>query len=218
MKIILITGGTASGKTSLSEKLAKKLGGAKKVNVINMDDYYYPQSYFVDEKEIEPKKINWDSPKSYNLELLNEHIVHLLNNKEIKKNKFIYGVNEYAPKQETLKKKDWLIIEGIFSMYDVDVRDSAFIQFFVDSPEFTRLERRIERDKKLVPGFDEETFEKKWKKTIQKAYKRYIKKWKKKSDYIVDSTSIETESDWLINQMMEEIDLKLDKIKIKRKK
>jgi len=58
VKIILITGGTASGKTSLSEKLAKKLGGAKKVNVINMDDYYYPQSYFVDEKEIEPKKIN----------------------------------------------------------------------------------------------------------------------------------------------------------------
>jgi len=46
-------------------------------------------------------------------------------------------------------------------MYDVDVRDSAFIQFFVDSPEFTRLEKRIERDKKLVPGFDEETFEKK---------------------------------------------------------
>ena len=63
--LILIAGGTASGKTTVVEQITKKL--PKDVSVICMDNYYKQRDDLPFEKR---KKINYDHPDALDLDLL----------------------------------------------------------------------------------------------------------------------------------------------------
>ena len=77
--LILIAGGTASGKTTVVDKIIKSFQN-KDVSVICMDNYYKQRDELTFE---ERKRINYDHPDAIDMDLLKMHIRALMDNRNI---------------------------------------------------------------------------------------------------------------------------------------
>ena len=78
-KIILIGGGSASGKTYVLNKVLEQIP-EEKIAHISLDDYYKDFSHLSME---ERSKINWDHPKSFDWPLINKQLSELKEGKTI---------------------------------------------------------------------------------------------------------------------------------------
>jgi len=116
VRIVLIAGPSASGKTTFAKRLSVQL----KVNglsprIISLDNYFLS-------RHLTPRKENGDydfeNIDALNLKLLNENLNDLLSGKEIEipKYNFITGKSERSYNRISLKDKDILIIEGIHGL------------------------------------------------------------------------------------------------------
>jgi uridine kinase len=74
-KVVLIGGGSASGKTYVLKKVLEKIP-SDRVAKISLDDYYKDFSVLPME---ERAKINFDHPKAFDWKLLNEQLKALKN-------------------------------------------------------------------------------------------------------------------------------------------
>ncbi|MBE6138099.1 MAG: hypothetical protein E7176_06880 [Erysipelotrichaceae bacterium] len=77
--LILVAGGTASGKTTVVDKLLD-IFGKKDISVIYMDNYYKERN---DLSLEERKKINYDHPNSFDMEQLSNDLRRLMNGETI---------------------------------------------------------------------------------------------------------------------------------------
>ena len=141
MKIIGIAGGSGSGKTYFTNKLIKKI--PDEIDVIKLDSYYKDLSH-LDFKERE--KNNFDHPNSFEFDLLVSNLIDL--DVHGQADTPVYDYKNHIRKKGTysLSKKKIIIIEGIYSLYNDDIRNKMNLKIFIDSTEKIRLKRRIERD------------------------------------------------------------------------
>ena len=140
--IIGITGGTGSGKSTVSKEIFKLIP-EKKIAVIEQDSYYKDQSHLTFE---ERTKTNYDHPMAFDNELLIKHLKDLLDNKPIEKP--IYDFEKHTRKKETItvEPKDIIILEGILILFEEEIRNLLDIKIFVDTDSDVRVIRRILRD------------------------------------------------------------------------
>ena len=143
-KIVLIGGGSASGKTYVLKKVLEKLP-KDKVLCISLDDYYKDFSILPMEERV---KVNFDHPKAFDWPLLRSQIKDLKNGKSI--NKPIYDFVSHGRKKETelVSPKQLILIEGIMALVDKELRDTGDLKVFINASREKRLVRRIERDMK----------------------------------------------------------------------
>ena len=142
-KIIGIAGGTASGKTTVAKKLKKLAEPYGKVAMLRLDDYYKDMRHLSLE---ERRKINFDHPDSYDLELILNHINQLLNGNTIQKPiyDFVYSVR--SEETETIEPADVIIIEGIMIFTYPELLSLFDMKIYVDTPDDIRFIRRLKRD------------------------------------------------------------------------
>ncbi|HKL47524.1 MAG TPA: uridine kinase [Candidatus Izemoplasmatales bacterium] len=143
MKIIGIAGGTASGKTTIANKLSDLSNQYGKVNIIRLDDYYLDHPELALE---ERKKINYDHPNAFDIDLLKKHIKQLQNNENIHvpQYDFVHHARKHLTNEISPSKV--LIIEGILVLAIEEVCDLLDIKLFVDTPDDIRFIRRLNRD------------------------------------------------------------------------
>lgn len=141
--IINIAGGTASGKTTVVNKIVKKFT-SENVSVISMDNYYMRRDDLSFE---ERKKINYDHPNAIDMDLLKRDIKLLLEGNEIYTPVYNFSLhNRDDEKKELIKPTKVIIIEGILALYDEDIRNMSDIHIFVESDADIRFIRRLKRD------------------------------------------------------------------------
>ncbi|AXH98940.1 uridine kinase [Sporosarcina sp. PTS2304] len=140
--VIGITGGSGSGKTSVTKKIHEVFQGHSVV-VIEQDDYYKDQS----EKSLEERlQTNYDHPLAFDTDLLIEHIHQLLNRQSIQKPTYDYTIHTRSEETEIIESQDVIILEGILVLEDERLRDLMDIKLFVDTDSDIRIIRRILRD------------------------------------------------------------------------
>ena len=141
--IIGVAGGTASGKTTLASKLymeSKKYGS---VAVIRVDDYYKCLDHLsMDDR----KKINFDHPNAYDVELLITHLNNLKNGISINKPTYDFTKHTRSSYVEVINPCNVIIVEGIMAFAIPELRDMFDIKVFVDTPDDIRFIRRLKRD------------------------------------------------------------------------
>ena len=142
--VIGIAGGTCSGKSSIAKILIEGLD-TESINIIKEDDYYKDQSDLPMEERV---KTNYDHPLAFDFDLMTQHINDLINRKTIEKPTYDYTVHNRSDKTEIVNPSDILIIEGLFALYNKDIRDLEDIKVFVDTPADERFIRRLKRDVK----------------------------------------------------------------------
>ena len=143
-KVVLIGGGSASGKTYVLKKVLEKLP-QDKVAVISLDDYYKD---FSDLPFEERAKINWDHPKAFDWKLMNAQLSALKRGEAIDKPIYDFTIHGRSPKTERVEPKELIIIEGIMALVNKDLRSIGDLKVFITASRERRLVRRIERDMK----------------------------------------------------------------------
>ena len=142
-KIIGIAGGTASGKTTIAKRLNELAEPYGKVAMLRLDDYYKDMKHMTLE---ERRKVNFDHPDSYDIELLIQHINDLQNNIAIKKPiyDFVYSIR--SEETEIVEPSDLIIVEGILIFCFPELLQLFDMKIFVDTPDDIRFIRRLKRD------------------------------------------------------------------------
>lgn len=140
--IIGVTGGTGSGKTTVTRKIIEEFGDVS-LAYIPQDAYYKDQSHLtMDERVL----TNYDHPFAFDNDLLSEHIRQLLDGQAVQMP--VYDFTQHNRAEETIRvePKEVIIIEGILIFSDNELRDLMDIKVFVDTDDDIRIIRRIKRD------------------------------------------------------------------------
>ncbi len=142
--LILVAGGTASGKTTVVREITSYFN-SNDISVVLMDNYYKRRD---DISLEERKKINYDHPNSFDLDLLKADLKALLDGNAIHSPSYDFTVHNRSNETITIRPSKVIIVEGILSMYDIDIRNLADIKIFVESEADIRFIRRLKRDMK----------------------------------------------------------------------
>ena len=141
--LIGIAGGTASGKTSIADILKEDFSSTNSVIIIKEDDYYKDQSDITYEERC---KTNYDHPLAFDFDLMMVQLKELLACKTIKKPTYDYTVHNRSSIIETVEPSDVIILEGLFALYNPEIRKLEDIKVFVDTDADIRFIRRLKRD------------------------------------------------------------------------
>ncbi|CUS26078.1 Uridine kinase udk [Paucilactobacillus oligofermentans DSM 15707 = LMG 22743] len=178
--IIGVTGGSGSGKTSVSQAIYKQMAG-KSIMMLQQDTYYNDQT---DMSMDERKQVNYDHPLAFDTDLLISDLTKLRNFENI--DMPVYNYAEFNRSEETIKTeaKDVIILEGIMILDDARLRDLMDIKVFVDTDDDIRIIRRIKRDME-ERGRSLDSIISQYLKTVKPMYHQFVEPTKRYADIIV---------------------------------
>lgn len=142
-KIILVGGGSASGKTYVLNEVLK-IVGKENITHISIDDYYKKMDIPFEER----RKQNFDHPKAFDWVLLEQHLKLLKNDESIDKPIYDFTISNRTDEIEHVIPKKIVIVEGIMALVNKKIRALSDLNIFIEASREKRLVRRIERDQK----------------------------------------------------------------------
>uniref|UniRef100_A0A672M8D4 uridine/cytidine kinase n=1 Tax=Sinocyclocheilus grahami TaxID=75366 RepID=A0A672M8D4_SINGR len=131
--LIGVSGGTASGKSSVCEKIMELLGQNKidrhqrQVVILSQDSFYRELTPEQKAKALKGQ-FNFDHPDAFDNELVMKTLL-------LHSDDFV-----------TVYPADVVLFEGILMFYSQEIRDLFQMKLFVDTDPDTRLSRRVLRD------------------------------------------------------------------------
>lgn len=132
--IVLIGGGTASGKTTLARELASR-----------HDALHIPHDrYYLDVPD--PRRHNYDHPDALDTSLLVENLAALRAGQATELPVYHFATHRRVSQRERVEPRPLIIVEGILVLHDPDLRAAAHYRVYVHTADDLRLARRITRD------------------------------------------------------------------------
>lgn len=140
--VIGVTGGSGSGKTSVSRAILNALPNHS-ILLFEQDSYYKDQSHLSFEERL---NTNYDHPLAFDTDLLIEHLKDLMSYQSIEKPVYDYEAHTRSIQVVHQEPKEVIILEGILILEDERLRDLMDIKVYVDTEDDIRIIRRIKRD------------------------------------------------------------------------
>lgn len=178
--LIVIAGGSASGKTTVVDKIQKRLNSID-VTVIRHDDYYKDQRYV---EMLDRQRVNYDHPSALDNDLLIEHLTKLLNGQSIDGPTYDFKLHTRSETTRHIEPNKVIILEGILVLQDPRIRDLADIKIFVDSDDDIRFIRRLVRDIN-ERGRSMDSVISQYLNTVKPMYYEFVKPTKRYADIII---------------------------------
>jgi len=177
-----VTGGTASGKTTVCQEIVNRLND-QRITTISLDSFYKPLS----DEEIENViSYNLDHPNAFDWELLINVLDRLSNSKSVMIPN--YDFSTYKRLEENTQihgsLSDVILLEGIFAFHHPSVLEFLDMKIFVDADSDTRLSRRVVRDMKFI-GRDLDHILYQYETFVKPAFDTYIFPTMKLSDVVI---------------------------------
>ncbi|EYC06013.1 hypothetical protein Y032_0079g1304 [Ancylostoma ceylanicum] len=142
--VIGICGGSASGKTTVAEKIIEKLE-IPWVTILSMDSFY---KVLNEEEHIlaEQSNYNFDHPNAFDFDLLHEVLTRLREGKNCEVPVYDFTTHSRDNNPKMMYGADVLIFEGILAFHRPDINAMMDMKVFVDTDGDVRLARRLNRD------------------------------------------------------------------------
>lgn len=140
--VIGVTGGSGSGKTSVTKAIYESFKGHS-ILILEQDYYYKDQSHLPFEERL---KTNYDHPLAFDNDLLIQHVEQLLRYETIEKPVYDYSLHTRSSEVIVVEPKDVIILEGILVLEDERLRNLMDIKLYVDTDADLRIIRRLMRD------------------------------------------------------------------------
>jgi len=142
VKIIGITGGSGSGKSTIVRKIAEIVPDF----VFIPQDNYYKSAEYINNENI--TAYNFDHPEAFDTKLLHEHLLALKDFNPIQMPKYDFVHHRRKEERIEVLPKTLVIIEGLMVLYDSKIRELLDLKLYVDTPDDIRFIRRLHRDVK----------------------------------------------------------------------
>ncbi len=178
--IIGVTGGSGSGKTTVSRAIFNQLQGYS-LMMLQEDSYYNDQS----EMSLEERaQVNYDHPDAFDTDLLLKQLQNLLEWKSVSIPVYDYKTLTRSDKVLKQEPREVIIVEGILVLHDPRLRALMDIKVFVDTDDDIRIIRRIKRDIK-ERGRSLQWIIDQYLETVKPMYHQFVEPTKRYADIIV---------------------------------
>ncbi|MDY4215160.1 MAG: uridine kinase [Candidatus Onthovivens sp.] len=188
-KIILVGGGTASGKTYVINEVVKLIG-EENVAHLSIDDYYKDLTSLTMEERI---KVNYDHPKAFDWPLIKKQLIDLKNDKTILKPIYDFTIHNRSEKTVELQPKKIVIVEGIMALVNKDIRSIGDLKIFINASRERRLLRRMDRDQK-ERGRSVDSIINQYFATVQPMYEEIIEPSSYYADMLINNDGYDNKS------------------------
>lgn len=178
--IIGVTGGSGSGKTSVSRAILANFPNAK-IAMIEHDSYYKDQSHLTFEERV---TTNYDHPLAFETDLLINHLKELIADRPVDIPIYDYTQHTRSEKSYRQEPQDVFIVEGILVLEDQRLRDLMDIKLFVDTDDDIRIIRRIKRDMQ-ERGRSLDSIIEQYTRVVKPMYHQFIEPTKRYADIVV---------------------------------
>lgn len=181
MYIIGVAGGSGSGKTTFANKVLAELD-PENTAILHMDSYYLneqPKDNYTAED-----KPNFDHPQAFDWDLLRRHIEMLKNGEGIDAPVYDFKTNSRVEETNTIKPVKMILFEGIFTLFDKDIRDLLDIKCFLHVDSDIRFTRRLHRDVN-ERGRSLESVIAQYYDTVRPMYQKYLDPQRQFADFVV---------------------------------
>ncbi|KAK4282260.1 hypothetical protein QN277_013657 [Acacia crassicarpa] len=179
--VIGVSGGTASGKTTVCNMIIQQLHDHRVV-LVNQDSFY--RGLTPSEME-RVQEYNFDHPDAFDTEQLLDCMQKLLGGHSVQVP--VYDFKKHQRSTVTFRQvnaSDVIILEGILVFHEQRVRDLMNLKIFVDSDADVRLARRIRRDT-VERGRDVCSVLEQYAKFVKPSFDDFIHPSKKYADVII---------------------------------
>uniref|UniRef100_A0A665TZU2 uridine/cytidine kinase n=1 Tax=Echeneis naucrates TaxID=173247 RepID=A0A665TZU2_ECHNA len=147
--LIGVSGGTASGKSTVCAKIMELLGQNKvdhrqrKVAIISQDSFY---KVLTPEQKAKALKgqYNFDHPEAFDNDLMCKTLKDIVEGKVVEVPTYDFVTHSRLKDKITVYPADVVLFEGILVFYPQKVRDMFHMKLFVDTDSDVRLSRRDE--------------------------------------------------------------------------
>lgn len=139
-RIIGISGGSGSGKTTIVHKITEAVG---EFTFIAQDSYYLSAEY-VNNANI--NAFNFDHPSAFDSDLIYEHLLMLRAGHPIEMPQYDFVHHRRQEETVTIRPGKLVVLEGILVFFEPRIRDLIDLKIYVDTPDDIRFIRRLTRD------------------------------------------------------------------------
>ena len=177
--LIGVAGGTCSGKTTVSERLAQ-LAGDEHLALIKLDSYYVSR----DHQPVEERALaNYDHPDAFDWQLLNDHIVALAAGASVPVPIYDYANHTRSGDVRMVRPAKIVVIEGILVLYEPQLRERFDLKVYVDTDADLRFIRRLQRDV-VERGRTPDSIVRQYLTTVRPSHEQFIEPSKRHADVI----------------------------------
>lgn len=179
--LVGIAGGSGSGKTTFAKKVLKSLNHSH-CGLLHMDSYYLPK--LPKSNYTTTGKPNFDHPNAFDWDLLRHHLTELKQGLAIKCPIYDFSTSSRTEEFEAMGPCKVVLFEGIFSLYDQEIRDLLDIKCFLHVDSDIRFTRRLHRDVK-ERGRSLESVISQYYDTVRPMYQKYLDPQRQYADFTV---------------------------------
>lgn len=146
VRIIGISGGSGSGKTTIVRKISEVIPDFV---FVAQDNYYKSADQMPSRQGADassPTELNFDHPSAFDNKLLYSHLKALKSGDEIEMPQYDFVHHRRSERTIKVQPKKIVIFEGILIFFDPAIRDLIDLKLYVDTPDDIRFIRRLRRD------------------------------------------------------------------------
>ena len=178
---IAVSGGSGSGKTSLTRAIVETLGD-ERCCVLDHDSYYKDLS---DRPLSLRQRTNFDHPDSLDNDLLRSHLERLLRGVAVERPVYDFATHTRTPTTKRVEPRPLIICEGILLLAVPALRRSFDLRVFVDTPADVRALRRLRRDIE-ERGRSVESVIKQYFDTVRPMHEQFVEPARATADLVLD--------------------------------
>ena len=174
--IVLMAGGTASGKSSIVQCFVEDTGAA----YVGHDRYYFDVN--------QPRGHDFDHPDALDTDRLIHDVSKLKLGQSAELPVYDFASHSRTSAVELMNPAPIIVVEGILVLSEPRLVELADLTVFVDAPEPVRLERRIRRDV-ADRGRTEASVLAQYSNTVKPNHDRFVEPSKAYASLILDGTA-----------------------------
>ncbi|XP_036710905.1 uridine-cytidine kinase 1 [Balaenoptera musculus] len=186
--LIGVSGGTASGKSTVCEKIMELLGQnevdhrQRKLIILSQDRFYKVLTTEQKAKALKGQ-YNFDHPDAFDNDLMHRTLKNIVEGKTVEVPIYDFVTHSRLAETTVVYPADVVLFEGILVFYSQEIRDMFHLRLFVDTDSDVRLSRRVLRD--VHRGRDLEQILTQYTTFVKPAFEEFCLPTKKYADVII---------------------------------